>query len=143
MFFLTICLLCLLGVSLFVFAGSRKKPTSVRSAYGSPPVGWPDVPVSALGLFQREGRINALPHTPAKSRLPCAIREGPPRVNSFRDAQTLLVGMVNPRSNHTPKIGLKLSAQDGPDWTDVFFDGDIVARIPTQELAQSGGMRPS
>ncbi|MFP7672076.1 hypothetical protein ACG74X_01840 [Marivita sp. S0852] len=45
------------------------------------------------------------------------------------------MGLVDPLGQATPKIALHLSDDEGPSWTDVMLNGDVVARIPTKELA--------
>jgi hypothetical protein len=127
MLFFSICLSVLFGVSLITFAKLRPKPASVRSAYGMPPADWPDVPVGSLGLFQREGRINAV-----------LIRPAPPKVArlySFEEAQAFVLKRVRPGTGHIPQIALKLSDSDGPTWTDVIVDGCVIAHMPTAVLA--------
>lgn len=120
----TICLLVLLGLSLLTFAEPRQKPTSVQSKYALPPKDWPDVPVDALSLFQATGRINA----------PMPKRDTPKRFQSFDDTQAYVIGLVDTWKGKTPTIGLQLSANDGPEWTDIMFDGRIVAHVQTDAL---------
>lgn len=126
MILFSICLLVLLGVSLMTFTEPRPKATSGRSAYDSPPADWPDVPVEALSLFQPKGRINQ----PMPKPVPPRLR----RFRTFGDTQAFVMGMVDPKRRHTPKIGLQLSEMDGPEWTDVLLDGTVVAHVQTMAL---------
>jgi hypothetical protein len=124
----SICLLVLFGLSLLSFAGPRRKPTSDQSKYALPPKDWPDVPVSSVSLFQREGRINA----PVPKKPKPRVR----RFQNFDDTQAFVIGLVDTLHGKTPKIGLQLSKENGPEWTDVTFDGCIVAHVQTSALTQ-------
>lgn len=131
MLLFSICLLGLFGVSLFTVAEWRRKPASVRSAYASPPADWPDVPVSALGLFRREGRINRR-----------VVRSSPPpvpRLTSLQDAQAMVLARVGAGCDGLPRIALRLSVADGPSWTDLMLDDVVVARLPTRSLSSCSG----
>ena len=122
----SICLLVLFGLSLLSFAGPRRKPTSVQSKYASPPKDWPDVPVDALSLFQRNGRIN--------KPMPKKPRPRVRRFQNFDDTQAFVIRLVDELHGQAPKIGLQLSKEDGPDWTNVTVDGRIVAHVQTSAL---------
>jgi len=122
----SICLLVLFGLSLLSFARRRRKPTLGQSKYALPPKDWPDVPVDAVSLFQRNGRINRPMPTKPKPRAR--------RFQSFDDTQAFVIGLVDTLHGQTPKIGLQLSKEDGPEWTDVTFDGRIVAHVQTSAL---------
>ena len=124
----SICLLVLLGISLMTFAEPRKKPTSVQSKYAVPPKDWPDVPVDALSLFQPTGRINT----------PMPKPDRPKRLQSFDDTQAYVIGLVDTWKGKTPTIGLQLSVNDGPEWTDVMFDSRVVAHVRTEALTSGG-----
>lgn len=128
-------------------AGRRPIPGKRRgrSRDRKPPPGWPDIPVDALGLFQREGRINAPTdradrrgmHKPsARSRpsRPCAASASRPlRVDTFDAAQDVVLSRVDPGHPHMPQISLRLSERDR-DWTDVLLDGAVIVQVPTAAL---------
>lgn len=128
MMLFSICLLVLFGVSLLSFAEPRRKPTSVQSKYALPPNDWPDVPVDDLSLFQQTGRINA--------PMPDKPRRGLRRFRSFEDTQAFVLGLVDTRQGRVPMIGLQLSSESGPDWTEVICDGQVVAHVCTAALTQ-------
>ena len=128
MLFFSICLLVLLGLSLTTFAAPREMTSSLAAPYANPPRDWPDIPVEALGVFQKEGRINQTISTDRPTKRP--VR----RFKSFDDTQSFVLEMVDPKRTTPPLIGLQLSKRDGPDWTDVILDGHVVAHVETQAL---------
>jgi len=126
------------------WAGRRPLPgkRQVPSRDLTPPPGWPDVPVDALGLFQREGRINAPMdhaetrglHTASARSWPCAASAGrPQRVDTVDAAQDVLLSRVDPGHAHVPQVSLRLSEHEH-DWTDVLLDGAVIVQVPTAAL---------
>lgn len=87
------------------------------------PVDWPDVPIDAIGLFRRTGRIHRNGSRP-RSHVRLASYED---VEEFLCAQTVLV------AGQPPKITLRLCGGD-PDWTEVLMDGACLAQVPTAKL---------
>lgn len=128
MLFFSICLLALLGLSLTTFAEPRRTTSVKPSPYAHPPVDWPDVPVHALGLFRREGRINQ----PLPEDRP--IRRPVQRFQNFDETQSYVLNLVDPKRATPPLIALQLSEVEGPEWTDVMLDGRIVAHVATHAL---------
>lgn len=133
MLLITICLCCLLGVSLFAAVGRRRPLQSVRSAYATAPADWPDIPVAALGLFRRDGRIN---HPVVRSTPPPV-----PRLRSFNEAQAFVLDRIGIPDGPMPRIVLRLSEYDGPTWTEIVIGDAAIAQLPTAALTGRGDVR--
>ena len=121
MVYFAVSLIGLFGIAgLFIAMPSRvSQRGSTRCAVDD----WPDVPVDALGLFQRVGRINQ----------PRARPNVPSRVATFEAAQERLLEHVTPSISGRPNIALCLSPEDDA-WTDVLLNGALIVQVPTQAL---------
>lgn len=138
-------LACSLVLVFWPSQGDRPADSTSRPARDPGP--WPQVPVSALSLFHRQGRINALTEpgpanpaagpaaypAPSGAKAPPATPK-PLRVADFDEAQDLLVVLVEKRGGRMPRLDLRLSPVDGKDWTEVLVDGQVLAQVPTARL---------
>lgn len=87
------------------------------------PVDWPDVPINAIGLFRRTGRIHQKGSRP----------RSPVRLASYEDVEEFLCAQTSLLAGHPPKITLRLCGGE-PDWTQVLMDGACLAQVPTAKL---------
>ena len=128
MVFVTLCALLFCGLSLGLLVAQRARNRPVASRYAAPPPDWPDIPIAALELFNPQGRIN--------DPVPPRPRRRPLRFQTFKDTQSYVTSLVDPKRSNPPKIALQLSHDDGPDWTDVLLDGQVVAHVQTTALTR-------